>query len=115
MVLKIVSVRVEHVDQPGEDCKNAMKRGEEDLPERYVLIAKLDDNVLLENSRIDLINAADSKTEIAMVPESFDRRGDKLYQAEFVIRYTSKTGKYLVRVNETTTKKDDKDTCVCIV
>ena len=114
MTLEIVSVKVELASNPTEDCENIMARGLEDNPIDYVLIVGLNENVLLDGASMSLIGCKGTCEVIEMQAESFDRRADRLYEAEFRIRNRHEEGTYKVKLNAAETDCKTAELNVCI-
>ena len=114
MTLEIVSVKVEQASDPTIDCKNTMVRGLEDEPIDYVLIVGLNENVLLDGASMSLVGCEEPCDVIDMQAGSFDRRADKLYEAEFRIRKRHEVGNYQVKLNQAETDCGSADLFVCI-
>lgn len=115
MTLNIISVKVERASDPSEDCKNKMVEGLEDEPFEYVLVVGLNENVLLDGASMSLIGCDKHSAVIDMIAGTFDRRADKLYEADFLIRKRHKVGNYKVRLNQAETDCENADLYVCIV
>ena len=114
MPLEIVSVKVEQASDPTKDCKNIMVRGLEDEPIDYVLIVGLNENVLLDGAGMSLIGCDEPCDVIDMQAGTFDRRADKLYEADFRIRRRHQVGNYKVKLNQAETDCGNADLVVCI-
>ncbi len=114
MTLEIISVKVELAANPTEECENIMVRGLEDEPIDYILVVGLNENILLDGASMSLIGCDGDCEVIDMQAESFDRRADKLYEAEFRIRSRHPVGNYKVKLNEAETDCKTAGLYVCI-
>jgi len=114
MTLEIISIKVEQANDPTGNCKNTMVRGLEDEPIDYILVVGLNENVLLDGASMSLIGCDKPCEVIDMQAGTFDRRADKLYEAEFRIRKRHPDGNYMVKLNQAETDCKNAELYVCI-